>query len=275
MQDFSEGIELALQEDLKAQGDITSKSIFHPNDKTSFVIRARESMVFCGVDIIEYLLKKYSANYEVLCSDGDLLQQNNIIVSGEMNVIGLFSIERTLLNFIQHLSGIASITRSFVNRISHTQAKIFDTRKTTPGLRKLEKYAVQVGGGHNHRMGLYDMILIKDNHIAACGSIAKAIKLCKKNNHNNFQIEIECDNLEQVQEAISAKPDTIMLDNMNLNQIKEAVRIVNGKIPLEVSGGVNLENMQAIAELGVDRISVGLITHSAPNKDMGIDIESV
>ena len=181
-------------------------------------------------------------------------------------------LERVILNYMQHLSGISTYTHSFVQRVNNTNVKIFDTRKTIPLHRQLQKYAVRCGGGHNHRLCLDSSILIKDNHIAICNGVTNAIKKAQKQNPHYSKIEIECDNINQVKEAVLMGVDIIMLDNMSLEQIKEAVHIINNKAITEVSGNVSLDNVDNIAKTGVDMISIGKITHSAPASDIGLDI---
>ena len=270
---FSDIIYSALKEDLGEKGDITSNSILM-NEKVNFTINARENLVVCGIPILEEIFnmnKKY-IEYEIHKKDGDVTGKNSTLVSGEALAVRLMSIERVILNFIQHASGIASITRQFVNEVSGTKAKIRSTRKTTPGLRTLDKYSVHVGGGENYRNSLYDGVLIKDNHIASCGSITLAIQKLRMNLKNEY-IAIECDNISQVEESLCNNVDMILLDNMSVSEIKEAVGIVNGKAVLEVSGCVNIRNVRNIALTGVDYISIGCITNSFKNKDIGLDIE--
>ncbi|AHX05065.1 carboxylating nicotinate-nucleotide diphosphorylase [Ehrlichia japonica] len=270
---FSEIIYSALKEDLGEKGDITTNSILM-NEKVNFNINARENLVVCGIPILEEIFnmnEKY-IKYETHKKDGDITEKNSILVSGEALAVRLMSIERVILNFIQHASGIASITRQFVDEVSGTKAKIRSTRKTTPGLRILDKYSVHVGGGENYRNSLYDGVLIKDNHIASCGSITLAIQRLRMNLKNEY-IAIECDNISQVKESLYNNVDMILLDNMSVSEIKEAVDIVNGKAVLEVSGCVNIGNVRNIALTGVDYISIGCITNSFKNKDIGLDIE--
>ena len=270
---FSDIIHSALKEDLGERGDITTNSILM-NEKVNFTINARENLVVCGIPILEEIfnMNEEYIKYKIHKKDGDIIEKNSTLVSGEALAVHLMSIERVILNFIQHASGIASITRQFVNEVSDTKAKIRSTRKTTPGLRMLDKYSVYVGGGENYRNSLYDGVLIKDNHIASCGSITLAIQRLRMNLKDEY-IAIECDNISQVKESLCNNVDMILLDNMSINEIKEAVDIVNGKSVLEVSGCVNIRNVRNIALTGVDYISIGCITNSFKNKDIGLDIE--
>ncbi|MBM2838522.1 MAG: nicotinate-nucleotide pyrophosphorylase, partial [Deltaproteobacteria bacterium] len=187
----------------------------------------------------------------------------------------LLTAERVALNLLQRLSGIATLTRQYVKKTEGTTARIVDTRKTTPGLRALEKYAVRIGGGKNHRFGLFDGILIKDNHIAAVGSLTEAVKRAREKAPHTMKIELETENLDQVREAISAGAEIIMLDNMGIETMKKAVRLINGKALIEASGGINLNNVRQVAETGVDLISVGAITHSARSMDISMEITNV
>ncbi len=271
-------IKNGLDEDLGKNGDITSNYTISASKNIKFQIRNREPIILCGLNIALKIfiattkrLKTKSITLKSNFVDGDYLAKNSVIIEGFGNARAIFAAERLVLNLIQHLSGIATITNQYVKQISG-QTKILDTRKTIPGLRELQKYAVKTGGGQNHRMALYDGILIKDNHIAAAGSIAKAIQMIRKNLTKKMLIEVECDKLSQVEEAIAAKADIIMLDNMNLEQIKKAVSLIDGKAKIEVSGGINLEKIKEISKTGVDYISVGALTHSVKAVDIGLDI---
>ena len=269
---FSDIINSALMEDLGEKGDITTNSILK-DEKVNFSINAREDLVVCGIPILEEIfdMHKNYIQYKVHKKDGETTGKNTTLVSGEALSVHLMPIERVILNFIQHASGIASITRQFVNEIVGTKAKIRSTRKTTPGLRILDKYSVYIGGGENYRNSLCDGVLIKDNHIASCGSITLAIERLRMNLKNEY-IAVECDNISQVEESLSNNVDMILLDNMSIEEIEKAVDIVNGKSVLEVSGCVNIKNVRSIALTGVDYISIGCITNSFKNKDIGLDI---
>ena len=268
-------IKRALREDLDIEGDITSKVILNNKNKIVFEFNSREEMVVCGIPILQELFAIYEDEIDYIISqeEGVLIESNTTIIRGQSSIYTLFSIERVALNFLQHLSGIATITKSFIQKIQHTNVVIRDTRKTTPGLRALEKYAVHVGGGNSYRYSLSDQILIKDNHIAACnGDIAASIRQVKELWPERY-IAVECDNLLQVEIAFECGVDLILLDNMLVLDIKRAVEIrSDSKTKLEASGGITLQNVQEIAETGVDYISIGMLTHSAPNKDIGLDI---
>lgn len=273
---IKEFLDKTLQEDIN-HGDITSNLIVANDIHLHFNIQSREDIIVSGVPILEYFLKSYSnIKYQIHISDGQEAKDKAVIISGSGDAKEILLLERVMLNYIQHLSSIATYTKKFVSQIPvNNKAKMYDTRKTTPGLRMLEKYAVKCGGGYNHRMSLSDTIMIKDNHIAACGgSVAKAISLAKNNKSHYMTIEIECDTLKQVSEAISEGVDIIMLDNMSIKDIETAVKMINGKATIEVSGGVTLDKIKAIAQTGVDIISTGKITQSAPIIDIGLDVLS-
>lgn len=269
----------ALDEDLGDLGDVTSNFTIPQNTKIKFQITAREKLVLCGVDIVlsvfDEVAKRFKTKDQLKIKkhfiDGKILPKNSVIISGSWNARLVFVAERVALNLIQHLSGIASETRKYVDLISNKKTKILDTRKTIPGFRILQKYAVKIGGGKNHRMGLYDAVLIKDNHIAAANGVKNAVIMARK---SGMIIEVECDNLIQVAEAVEAGADIIMLDNMDLDQIKRAVKLIGNKAKIEVSGGVNLKKVKSIAKTGVDYVSVGALTHSVKAVDIGLDIIS-
>jgi nicotinate-nucleotide pyrophosphorylase (carboxylating) len=273
-------VELALEEDLGSRGDLTSQAVIPANlqGKAAFVARARG--VLAGWPAAAVVLTTVDANVrrEVQIQDGSELKPGDVIatVSGPMRSI--LTAERTALNFLQRLSGVATLTQRYVQAIAGLECRILDTRKTTPGWRVLEKYAVRCGGGHNHRMGLYDGILIKDNHLAALPgkdtSIREAASAARAVVGGSVPIELEVDNLDQLTDALACHPEMILLDNMNAAELKEAVRRrdqADPSILLEASGGVSLETVRAIAETGVDRISVGALTHSAPALDVALD----
>ena len=269
-------IDTALTEDI-GSGDITTEAIFNKYKSTSAVIIAKEDGILAGIDVAERVFKKVDqdVNFEILVSDSENICRGLNIVRINGDVRSILKAERTALNFLGRMSGIATLTYEFVKRIEGTKVKILDTRKTSPVLRILEKYAVNAGGGYSHRMGLYDMFLIKDNHIKAAGGLDKAIKRViefRKEKRKNFKIEAEAENIEQVRTALSEGVDRIMLDNMNLRMIKKAVEITKGKVEIEVSGNVNLNNVSPIASSGVDYISIGSITHSAKVIDFSLAI---
>ena len=275
--DLQKIISIALAED-KALNDITSDLTLPKNHQVFFAIKPRVEIILCGIDVIKICFdelrksKKFSnakLKLNFKAKDGDGIKPLKSIADGYGDARLIFAAERVILNLMQHLSGVATSTNNFVKLVKNT--KILDTRKTIPGLRTLEKYAVVVGGGKNHRMNLSDMILIKDNHIAAAGSITKAILAAKKAN-KKLKIEVECDNLKQVEEAVKSSPNIIMLDNMNVDEIKQAKKIIGKKCQIEISGGINTNNIKDFANLGVDFISIGALTHSAKSVDIGLDI---
>lgn len=263
----------SLKEDFGIRGDITSDATITPNSIINFRINSRKKSILSGVEIAKYYLKQYTdVNYSVHKQDGEKVSSGEDIISGRGDARDILLVERVLLNYLQHLSGISTLTHQYVSKTNGTKAKILDTRKTTPMLRTLEKYAVFCGGGHNHRLALDSAIMIKDNHIAICGDIGVAIRRAKENNPHYAKIEVECDTLEQVKIAASSDVDIILLDNMPLEQLKEAINIINGRALIEASGNVSLETVEKIAQTGVDYISIGKITHSAPIADIGLDI---
>ncbi len=275
LQQINKIIDDALLEDLGQNGDITSNLVIAKESKTKFKIVARQEMVVAGVDIAKLVFRKLSSDIclESGCKEGDLVNKNTTILYGEGNSKAIFAAERVALNLLKITCGVATITNQMVKKISSTQAKILDTRKTIPCLRPLQRYAVRVGGGQNHRYNLESAILIKDNHIAVCGSIAKALKLVSTAKEKVQFIEIECDNIEQVKEALSMNvADVILLDNMSISDLKKAVSLRDGRVKFEASGNVNLSTVFDIANTGVDYISVGSITHSPPNLDLGLDV---
>jgi nicotinate-nucleotide pyrophosphorylase (carboxylating) len=278
-------IKLALQEDLGRepswQQDVTSFSTILPNYNGKAAVVARARGVVAGLPAAALVCSAvdYRLRWEALLEDGAIVEAGTriAVLSGPMQ--SLLAAERTALNFLQRLSGVATITRRYVDAVAGLPCQILDTRKTTPGWRLLEKYAVRCGGGTNHRMGLYDMVLIKDNHLAPLRGhlgIEQVISQARRHTHGKLPIEIEVDTLEQYDEALKAGPDMVLLDNMTNDQMREAVRRRNqagSKVLLEASGGVNLQTVRAIAETGVDRISVGALTHSAPALDIALDYE--
>lgn len=269
-------IEMSLIEDIGA-GDITSTVTIPEDTKTKFIIRAREVMPVCGsaiaAQVFSYIESASEVIVDIKIKDGEFANKNDAIITGYGNARSIMAAERVALNLLRQMCGVAATTHKFVEAIKGTNAKLLDTRKTIPGLRSLQKYAVTIGGGTNHRIGLYDGILIKDNHIAICGSVKNAVTMAKKHAPDGFKIEVECDTIEQVNEAAKFGADIIMLDNMDLQTMRKAVKIINGSIPLEASGGVNINTIRSIAETGVDFISVGSITNTPENVDIGLDME--
>lgn len=275
MHSVDELIELALREDI-GSGDITTDATVSPDiDGTGDVI-AKDDFILAGLDVARNVFIRLDPQvfFSTTFKDGDSVKKGRIVFSVRGKLSSILKAERTSLNFIQRLSGIATLTRIYVDRLKGSSVRIVDTRKTTPGWRILEKYAVKIGGGSNHRMGLFDGILIKDNHIAACGGIRTAVDSARKRIHHLVKIEVEVTDMAELTEALSAGADVIMLDNMTPDQIRKAVKEINSKALVEVSGGVNLDNLSLLAETGVDFISVGALTHSAKNVDMSMKIRN-
>lgn len=267
-------VRAALVEDLGRAGDITSMATIPPGTRATAVLAARAPGTLSGMALAETVFAQLSpeAEFRALGADGDRIDRGGVAAEIAGPAAALLAGERVALNFLGHLSGIATATRRFADAIAHTSAKITCTRKTTPGLRALEKYAVRCGGGSNHRFGLDDAILIKDNHIAVAGGVEVAVSRARLFAGHTVKVEVEVDTLDQMREALDAAPDIIMLDNMTPDQLREAVTINQGRAVLEASGNVTLETVSAIAETGVDYISSGWITHSAPVLDLGLDI---
>jgi nicotinate-nucleotide pyrophosphorylase (carboxylating) len=264
-------ISLALQEDI-GKGDITSQLLIPPQTQAVMLLNAREDMTVCGTFIAAMVYESLKADIhaEIQAGEGQDVIAGTTLVKLSGPAQALLTGERVVLNLMQRMCAIATLTAHYVQAVKGTKAVILDTRKTMPGQRILDKYAVRAGGGQNHRMRLDDMVLIKDNHIALCGSIAAAIDKARAG--CELPVVVECDTLEQLQEALAAKPDRIMLDNMNTDMMKQAVHITAGQVPLEATGGVSMESIAAIAATGVDYISVGRLTHSAAAADIGADI---
>ena len=262
----------ALTEDLGLAGDVTSQAIMPENLLGEAVIVAKEPGVVAGLFVAEAVFHALDADtdFDARVEDGDEVELDQIVARLSGNLLSILSCERVALNFLAHLSGIATVTREYVLVAARHGAAIKDTRKTTPGLRPLEKYAVLVGGGTNHRFGLYDAVLIKDNHIAAAGGIAKAVELVRENLEEALPIEVETETLEQVEEALRVGADIIMLDNMEVAEITAAVALIDGRAEVEVSGGVTMDNLALKAAAGPDFISVGAITQSAPAFDFSL-----
>lgn len=269
-------IRIALAEDLgEPPRDVTAEALIPPGLRTTAVMRSRKPGVISGVEAAEATFKAVDPALKITAfvKNGDKVANNTDILKIEGSALSILRAERVALNLITHLSGISTLTNSYIVAIKGTKARILDTRKTTPGLRTLEKQAVSDGGGQNHRMGLYDAVLIKDNHI----SVAKSIKVSldkARSAHPGMKIEIEVDRLEQLQEVLEhGGADIVLLDNMDVGTLKKAVKMAAGRVKLEASGGVTLETVRSIAETGVDYISVGALTHSAPVLDIGLDAE--
>lgn len=267
-------VEAALREDIRS-GDVTTNALIPENTRARALMNFRESGIVCGLELAKtaFQLLDPDAQIEQTQSEGQHVEAGAQVLRVEANARAILTGERVALNFAQRLSGIATLTSRFVEATEGTKAKITDTRKTTPGLRGLEKYAVRSGGGSNHRFALDDLILIKDNHIALCGSIAEAIQRAREHSGHTVKVEVECDTLAQVEDAVAARADIILLDNMTPEELEIAVKTIGGRAISEASGGINLQTVRAIAQSGVDIISVGALTHSARALDIGLDIE--
>lgn len=266
----------ALSEDLGLAGDITTDATVPADRAADAVIAARKPGVVSGLDLAEEAFRTLDPDvtFERLHRDGASVAAGAAIARIWGNARALLTAERVALNFMGRMSGIATLTRAYVDAIAGTGAAIVDTRKTTPGLRAFEKYAVRCGGGQNHRTGLFDAILIKDNHIVAAGGLSQAVNGARSRGGHMVKVEVEVDTLDQLREALTHEIDAVLLDNMRPATLREAVAIVAGKTLIEASGGVDLSTVRAIAEAGVDLISVGALTHSAPVLDLGLDFAS-
>ena len=266
-------IRRALEEDL-GSGDLTTDATIDPDLKGRASLLARETLVLAGLPVFIKVFRMLSVEIisEDYFEDGQVVQEGEKIcqITGPANAI--LKGERTALNFLQRMSGIATLTKTYVDKVGLQKVRLVDTRKTAPGLRLFDKYAVRMGGGFNHRMGLYDGVLIKDNHISAAGSITNAVDLAKRKVPHTIKVEVEVEDLEALEEAIQAGADVVLLDNMSPHRLKEAVRLSNGRVPLEASGGINLKNIGQIAKTGVDIISVGALTHSAKAVDISLEM---
>jgi nicotinate-nucleotide pyrophosphorylase (carboxylating) len=266
-------VRAALAEDLGRAGDITSQACVPAEARLSVIWAARRPGVLAGLDCARLALAELApeAGFIALARDGDTLSPGQVLARAEAPARAVLAAERTGLNLMGRLSGIATLTRVYVDAVAGTGVRITDTRKTTPGLRQLEKYAVRCGGGVNHRFGLDDAILIKDNHVAACGGVRPALERARAAAGHLVKVEIEVDGLDQLAEALPLLPDVIMLDNFSLSDLRKAVAMTAGRVTLEASGGVDLTTVRAIAETGVQVISVGALTQSAPGLDLGLD----
>jgi len=269
-------INLSISEDV-GSGDITTESLPNPFVKAHGIILSKASMIVAGLEVAKNVFYKLDKNtvFAPQCKDGDLLKPGQIISEITGTIHTLLIGERVALNFLQRMSGIATNVHNFLEMLDDRSVRVVDTRKTIPGWRVLEKYAVRIGGAHNHRMGLYDGILIKDNHIIAFGGIKNAVACVRHNVSHLIKIEIEVSTMDEVQQALDAGADIIMLDNMNLDDIKSAVTLISGKAKIEVSGRVNKETINQLACSGVDVISVGALTHSAIFVDISMDINQI
>ena len=270
--DRDDFVQRVFAEDLGTGGDVTSKATIDADARFSAELACREDIVVAGLDIALAFFRALDADVRVekLAADGARVNSGTALARLEGNARAMLTAERSALNTLQHLSGIATLTRRYVDAIAGTGAILLDTRKTIPGLRVLEKYAVRMGGAQNHRMRLDDGVLIKDNHVAVCGGVAEAVRRAKAAN-TGLQVQVEVDRIEQVGPALDAGADRLLLDNMPPPVLRDAVTLVAGRVPLEASGGVRLDTIRAIAETGVDYISLGRITQSAPAVDIGMD----
>ncbi len=269
-------IKNALEEDI-GRADITTAAIVHDTIIGEGLFLVKQDGMLAGFEIVENVLKLVdkSLKFKKFFKDGDKVKKGGIAAKVSGKASSILTSERTALNFFQRMSGIATAASQFQEKINHTKAQIIDTRKTVPGLRLIDKLAFKLSGCANHRMGLYDMFLIKDNHINAAGSISKAIEKCKeyrKKYNLDSKIEVEASNIEQVREALNCEVDMIMLDNFDLNEMKKAVEVINGKSEIEASGNITLDSVKEIAETGVDYISVGAITHSVQALDISLEL---
>ena len=261
----------AIAEDLAGGEDVTSNATISDSQVSTADFISKADGVVSGLHVVAAVLEYCGVNnYEVLVDEGMQVKSGKVLITAQGNTKKLLLAERTALNFLSHLSGISTLTNKWVRQTAGTKCKIRDTRKTTPGLRQLEKFAVKMGGGENHRLSLSHSVLLKDNHIVAAGSITKAFKLIKEK-YPTKELEIEVDNLDQLSEVILLQPNLVLLDNMSVDECQKAVEVVKGKFQLEASGGLTLENAKAYAQTGVDYLAVGALTHSAPAFDIGLD----
>jgi len=270
--DIDEFVSRVLAEDLGSGGDVTSRATIPEERRFTAEMNARQPLVVAGNEIAAAFFRRLDpkVEVEVLVADGERVEHGSSLMRMSGNARAMLTAERPALNTLQHLSGIATLTRKYVDAIAGTGTILLDTRKTIPGLRVLEKYAARMGGAQNHRMRLDDGVLIKDNHVAVCGGVAEAVRRAKAAN-TGLHVQVEVDRIDQIEPAISAGADRLLLDNMDTAQLREAVRVVAGRVPLEASGGVTLETIRFLAETGVDFISLGRITQSAPAVDIGMD----
>jgi nicotinate-nucleotide pyrophosphorylase (carboxylating) len=270
--DLGEFVSRVLAEDLGTGGDVTSNATIAADARLSASINCREAIIVAGIEIAAAFFRALDPEVRIdpLVSDGEPALAGAVLMRLKGDARAMLAAERSALNTLQHLSGIATLTRRYVDAIAGTGAKVLDTRKTVPGLRALDKYAARMGGAENHRMRLDDGILIKDNHVAVCGGVASAVRAAKAAG-TGLDVQVEVDRLDQIGPALDAGADRLLLDNMDPEALREAVALVAGRVPLEASGGVSLDTIRAIAETGVDYISVGRITQSAPAVDIGLD----
>lgn len=272
---FQEIVDRALQEDI-GTGDLSTGIL--PDDLTGLAkIYAKQEGVVAGLELVEQVFQRVDPLIQIrrLAKDGDTVKVGVVVLELVGSYSSILQGERTALNFLQHLSGIATATKRAVDKVAGLSASIVDTRKTLPGWRSLQKYAVRVGGGQNHRFGLYDAVMLKDNHIAAVGSITEAVQKIKGQVGHMAKIEVECESIDQVKEAVSSGVDVIMLDNMGLDEMREAVNYINGRAIVEASGGMKEERLREVAETGVDLISIGALTNSVKAMDFSLDVGDI
>jgi nicotinate-nucleotide pyrophosphorylase (carboxylating) len=266
-------IGLALEEDI-GPGDVTTNALIDPDRATTGIIFAKEPLILAGLHVAEQVFTNLDPgmSFDTTFQDGDRVENRDEILTVRGNCRAVLTGERTALNFLQRLSGISTLTRQYVDQVAGSKVRLTDTRKTTPGWRRLEKYAVKIGGADNHRFGLYDGVLIKDNHIMACGGIREAVDRIRNDRAHPLQIEVEVSDMNQVREALESGVDIIMLDNMKPNDIRKAVALIDGTALVEVSGGVTLETLVEVANTGVDIISIGALTHAARAVDISMRV---
>ena len=270
--DLADFVRRVLAEDLGSGGDVTSRATIDADARFTATMNCREAIVVAGLDIAIAFFRSLDREMRVDApvTDGDRVDEGTVLVTLQGNALAMLAAERSALNTLQHLSGIATLTRTYVDAIAGTGAILLDTRKTIPGLRSLEKYAARMGGAQNHRMRLDDGVLIKDNHVGVAGSVEAAVRAAAAAK-TGLQIQVEVDRIAQIEPALGAGANRLLLDNMTNDELREAVALVAGRVPLEASGGVRIDTIRGIAETGVDYISVGRITQSAPAVDIGLD----
>ena len=270
--DLDDFVTRTLAEDLGEGGDVTSRAVIPENARFTAEMNCREPMIVAGIGVAEAFFRQLDPDVEIetLAADGDRVEAGAVLMRITGQARAMLTAERSALNTLQHLSGIATLTRRYVDAIAGTEATLLDTRKTLPGLRAIDKYAARMGGARNHRLRLDDGLMIKDNHVGVAGGIAEAIRRAKAA-ESGLQVQVEVDRIDQIELALEAGAERLLLDNMTPPQLRKAVALVAGRVPLEASGGVNLDTIRAIAETGVDYISVGRITQSAPAVDIGLD----
>jgi nicotinate-nucleotide pyrophosphorylase (carboxylating) len=270
--DVEDFVRRVLAEDLGAGGDVTSSATVAVDARFTASINCRDAIVVAGIEVAAAFFRGLDSGIriDILVSDGDRVAAGTVLMRLDGNARAMLAAERSALNTLQHLSGIATLTRRYVDAIAGTGATLLDTRKTIPGLRVLDKYAARMGGAQNHRMRLDDGVLIKDNHVAMCGGVAQAVRAARAANVG-LPVQVEVDRLDQIEPALDIGADRLLLDNMDVSTLRQAVAQVAGRVPLEASGGVNLDTIRGIAETGVDYVSVGRITQSAPAVDIGLD----